>query len=309
VGFDEGPADGESESEAAELTIDEVSALFEGLEEVGEGVGVDAHAGVGDLDLDGAIWGIGCGEGDGAAVRGEFDGVGEEVPEDLLEACEVAADGVVGGVELEVELEVFGLGGAVDDGEGLLEGQMEGDGFESEGEFAIEDAVDIEEVIEEASFEFEVSCEHGEVFAEGLGRVGLVLPARDGEEYGGEGSAEFVAEFGEELVFFAGGGFGGFLGVQEFEFALFACGDVLKATRMPLTLWSGSRRGTLLVSSQRCWPWASRTSSMMPYSGWPASMILRSTSMKDWVCCFVQGRSQSVFPTMFWVWGSPARSA
>src|SRR3712207_8680312 len=48
--FDQRPGDGESEPEAAVAAGDGAAALFEGVEDVGQEVGLDAGAAVGELD-------------------------------------------------------------------------------------------------------------------------------------------------------------------------------------------------------------------------------------------------------------------
>ena len=73
--FDELLDDGKTEAEAAELAAGAAVGLAEAIEDIGEEIGVDAQAGVGNAN-DGV--GIAGGEGDvdGAARGREFDGIG-----------------------------------------------------------------------------------------------------------------------------------------------------------------------------------------------------------------------------------------
>ena len=66
--------------------------LAEAVEDVGEELGLDADAGVDDADLDVRVDPL-QEDLDLAALGRELDGVGEEVPDDLLEAGGVAGDG------------------------------------------------------------------------------------------------------------------------------------------------------------------------------------------------------------------------
>ncbi|OQB97256.1 MAG: hypothetical protein BWX86_00421 [Verrucomicrobia bacterium ADurb.Bin122] len=189
----------------------------------------DADAGVGDGELEVGDVALDVAEGeacgDGAAL-GEFEGVAEEIGDDLPEACGVADEGLgnVGG-DIEGESEFFGLGV---EAHGLDEGlefgaRGEGDGFE--GEFTGFEFGRVEDVVEEAE----------EVKGAFMGDFGVVAivggkgafaeeveEADDAAEWG----ADLVAHDGEELAFGLGGGFGGFFGGEGGLFGVFAVGDV-----------------------------------------------------------------------------------
>src|SRR5688572_24783898 len=83
--------DGESESEAAVPADGGGVGLSEAFEEVGEEFGGDAGAGVADEHF-GVLVGAAEGDADGAGGGGELDAVGEQVPDDLLEAGGIAGD-------------------------------------------------------------------------------------------------------------------------------------------------------------------------------------------------------------------------
>ena len=226
LGFDERLGDGQAEAEAAEEAFGVVVALFEGIEEAGEGVGRHADAGVGDLEGDGALGEVDGVDGDRAAGGGEFDGIFEDVPHDLLEASGVAADEVVAGVEGEGELLAFFRDVGADDADDGGEEVVEVEGFEVEGEFVPGDAGEVEDGVGEACFEVDVSAEHADVFADGFGEVVAGLPEVEGGDDGGEGCAEFVAEGGDEAVFGAVGGFGFGLGLEEAALGVLVFGEI-----------------------------------------------------------------------------------
>ncbi len=209
VHFDDGFGDGEAEAEAAELTGNACIALFEGVEDFWEQFGRDTFAAIRDFNEEPIVTGFVPGaDGDVSAVGCEFDGVAEEIPEDLLEAGGIAGEIIVGGVEVLADVEAFsaGVGEAVVDG--VEEDFVGVDGLHLEAELSAGDAGEIEEVVDEFDFKVDIAADHGEVFAEFLREVGVGFDGGDGHGDGGEGGAEFVAEDGEEFVLGAVGGVG-----------------------------------------------------------------------------------------------------
>jgi hypothetical protein len=230
VEFDEGLGDGEAEAEAAVASGDKVASLFEGVEEAVELVGLDADAGVLDVEeerrLGVGVGGVGGADVDATVLGGEFGGIFDEVPEHLLEAGVVGEDVVVRGVEVEVELLVFGVNFGAEDFDDGADGGVDVDGFEHELEFALGDAGEVEEVVNKAGLELDVSADDLDIGEEGGWKVGGAFEKLGGGEDGSEGRAELMAEGGEEAVLgligifglAAGGVFGG-----EKAFAFFEC--------------------------------------------------------------------------------------
>lgn len=212
VDFDEGLGDGEAQAEAAVTAGDEIASLFESIEEAIDLGGIDTDAGVLHLDQEA---GLGIGEQvagadiDAAAIGSELGGVFDEVPEHLLEPRVIGEDVVVGGVELEVELEVFGLDIGAEDIDDGADGGVDIDGLERKLELAAGDAGEIEQIIDEPGFELHVAADNLGVGERGRGKVGGALEELGGGKDGGEGRAELVAEGGEEAVL----GLIGFLGL------------------------------------------------------------------------------------------------
>jgi hypothetical protein len=226
VHFDEHFADGEAEAEAAEAAGDFRAALLEGREEVGEGLGVDADAGVGDLEEDFAGMSGGASDGDGSAWGSELDGVFDEIPECLLEAFGVGVEVVTGGLGVEIEAEVFGCGIRGADGDGLGEEGGGIDDLEFEFEFSVADAGEIEEIVDDPGGDLDISADHGDLVVDVLGEVFTSLHCGDAHEDWGEGGAEFVGQVCEEGIFFAIGGFGVLSGLVDGLSGLFAVRDI-----------------------------------------------------------------------------------
>src|SRR5439155_26691511 len=79
-------------------------ALLESVEQLGQHLRVDAHAGVGDLDANPLRLRVARANVDLPARGGELARVGQQVPEDLLKTRGVAADDVLGGGEVDVHV-------------------------------------------------------------------------------------------------------------------------------------------------------------------------------------------------------------
>ncbi len=86
---------GESQSGALVLAIEATLDLVEGFEKAGQVFGGDPDAGVGDGKFEAIALG-GYVERDGAAI-GEFDGVGQEIEQDLFEAAAIGTTGEIAG--------------------------------------------------------------------------------------------------------------------------------------------------------------------------------------------------------------------
>jgi hypothetical protein len=224
----EAAGDGEAKAGAAVASGGGGVGLDEGFEE-----GIDLFRGEADAGIDDIEDKVGPRDAEVVAdeefdvARGcEFDGVGEEVDEDLAEACGVGEDAV---------------------GDGAFEGAGEGDTF-LEGTGA-DEGVDFDEEIWEAAFDgFEMEAagfDFGEV--EDVGDEGEEVLARascgegiaftgggvgGGEEEvgvakdGGEGGAEFMGHVGEEGGLGLAGGFGLFTSVAKLSFGGAACAEV-----------------------------------------------------------------------------------
>ena len=152
--LDDAAADGEAEAGAALLPGVGGFDLVEAVEDGVELIGGDAATLVGDLEQDGVGGDLDV-DADGGGGRGEFDGVREEVGEDLEDAV---------GVSIEVEGVGAGTGRGVldDDADGglvghaghgvgcLLDEVAQGATADLQGSPAGLHAFEIEDVVDEA---------------------------------------------------------------------------------------------------------------------------------------------------------------
>jgi hypothetical protein len=103
VGLGHGPAD--RQAQAAGLAGPGRSvALLEGIEDLGEQIGLDADAGVLDLDHQvrpARVDFVAGTDRDHAAGGGELDGVLDQVPEDMLQPSGVGVEVVVSGAQVQ----------------------------------------------------------------------------------------------------------------------------------------------------------------------------------------------------------------
>lgn len=147
-----GAGDGETEAGAAKEASGGVVALLEGAEEIGEDLFLDADARVFDHEDDAAaFFRVDGGHGQlDEALLGEFDGVADEVGEDLADAAGVADEAEVAG-EVEHAGEFDGLlrGGIVHDFPKIGDegGEVEFNVFE--GDLARLDLGEVQDVVDD----------------------------------------------------------------------------------------------------------------------------------------------------------------
>ena len=207
--LDDAAADCEAETGAAFLAGVGGLDLLEAVEDAVEFVGGDAAAFIDDLEEDGVGGGLGV-DVDGGDGRGELDGVGEEVGEDLEDAIGVAVEeeglgigglGDGGGFELEVDGVGVGHGGHGVDG--LLGEIAQGAAANLQRGAAGLHALEVEDVIDEADEPVGV----GDGDAEEVERLGVdVADDARGEQAkraanAGERGAELVRDSRDELIF------------------------------------------------------------------------------------------------------------
>ena len=78
------------------------------IEDIGQGLRVDAFASIGDRDLDEGVDPLEL-DFDVSALCCELNSIGEQVPDDLLQAIGVTCDLPGVGIEPEIEVDTFGL--------------------------------------------------------------------------------------------------------------------------------------------------------------------------------------------------------
>src|SRR5205814_6839134 len=93
--------------QSAEQTRGARVAVLDGFEDCAELLGANADAGVGDMNQQRALVGVFGDDRDLSAVRGELDGVLQEVPEHLLQSRRISADEVMRRVELHLQVKML----------------------------------------------------------------------------------------------------------------------------------------------------------------------------------------------------------
>src|SRR6516162_8224053 len=78
--------------------------------------------------------------------------------------------------------------------ERVSEGGVHVDGVVAQLQFAVRDAGEIEEIVDEQGFELDVAPENVEVAPGAVGDVEIALQRRDGRKYRGERGAQFVRQ-------------------------------------------------------------------------------------------------------------------
>ena len=212
--------DGQAEAGAAVLAGGGGVGLFKGLEEAAHLFVGEADAGVGDGEVDKlavVVFVLYTSLDDDFALLGEFDGVIAEIDEDLAEAKRVAFRvSVDHGVDVEDELEAFGGGFFGDEVADIFENFVEVEVDVFDGQFTGFDFREVENVVDDAEQMLARLLNLADVtFLAGIevGFQGEVGHADDGVHR----SADFVRHVGEKFGFHAGGGFGNFLGLAEFD--------------------------------------------------------------------------------------------
>ena len=217
-GFDEAFGEGEADARALDALGFCVESVEGGEDTVHFGFG-DTEAGVADDDTDGFwLWVLLEREGDVAFGAVVFDGVGEEVDEDLFKSLSVGeCDGGWAVGRFDSDADVVTVGEGAEEVCGFEEERGEGDGDGLDGHATGFDASDVEHFVDEGE---EVFSGFGDVIdafdlfwvvcaeAEELGE------SEDGVEWG----SELVAHSGEEVAFCAGGLFGARASVAELFF-------------------------------------------------------------------------------------------
>src|SRR5262249_51304830 len=145
VHLDEVTHDGQAQAEAAVNARAAAVRLAEPLEEVGQEIRPDPRSGV----LDGQMGPVAVTDQpdvDLAPRRGELDGIGEEVADDLLEPSRVAGHRPGRGVEVRRELHVAGVRGWTHRVHDALDGGRQIDGLQIDRQLAADDARHVEQV-------------------------------------------------------------------------------------------------------------------------------------------------------------------
>ena len=190
--------DGQTESEPAVHPRSGPNSLSERLKTMREKGGANTPSGIPDNDPGLAVCSLNR-HGDGVTGPGEFYGIGQQVPDDLLQSRRVADDRqpIADG---EVESNPFGLRRQPDGLDRTFGGTPDVDELLAEREFARHDPRQVEHVIDEGGLSSSAAFNRLHRHASGL----RIEPAEGQQlsppEDGRQGGPQLVREGGQELV-------------------------------------------------------------------------------------------------------------
>ena len=157
--FGQAPTDRQAKAQAAEPLRDRLVALVEGVKNLRERRGLDTDSGVGHLD-DQGITLVAASDDDPPAARGELHGVLDQVPGHLLKPGRVGVDEVAGGVEVDLQAEPGLVDPRPADLDGFEDQAVGVDDASMESELALDDPVEVEQVVDQVGFDLDVPPSH-----------------------------------------------------------------------------------------------------------------------------------------------------
>ena len=183
-------------------------SLPEPVEDVGKEVGFNPDTCVGHSNLS-VGWRLEQLDDDAAPCRREFDGVRQQIPEDLLNAIGIPGNRRIQRFEIYINLDPFGVTGRANDVDCGLDDRRQIDGLDVEAQLAADDSTEIQQVVDQASLQVHVPANHREVIPHRAGQCLVGFHFGDGDEHGGQRSTELVAKQSQEAVLGGARGLGG----------------------------------------------------------------------------------------------------
>jgi hypothetical protein len=227
--FDDLFGDGEAESGAAVLAGGGSIGLGECVEEVGERGGWDAHAGIFDGEEEGDIGivlGFDADADDDFAVVGEFDGIDDEVGDDLAEPAGVTLEhGGEVRIGKEDQFDMLFFCAVSEEFDGAFGGGEEVELERFEMEFTGLHFGEVEDIINDGEEGFGAVLDGFDEAMLFRGEGGILEENRHADD-AIERGADLMADVGKEFGFKAGGLKGFVTGAGEFFFEAFPFGDV-----------------------------------------------------------------------------------
>src|SRR5439155_26977241 len=143
------------------------------------------------------VVGIAAAEDDGISRRGEFFGVGQKVPEDLLKPDAVAAHVMTAGAQVGAQV---GLAAGTADLDGAADYRVQVDRLKMELKLPARDARQVEKIVDEPSFQLDVTADRLDVVLHVGRQLRRRLQQRNRKQHRREGGAQLMAEHREELI-------------------------------------------------------------------------------------------------------------
>src|SRR5438270_7906318 len=198
--IDNALGNGQAETESAVAIGHALSTLFEGVENARLQFGINPDPGISEIDNDVVLGVVARADAELAAGRSKFDRILDDVPKDLLQSCGISPAMMFLGGEILLNLDLLFVQIAGRNSERVIERCVHIDGIVPQLEFAMGDAGEIEEVVDEESFELDVAPEHIQIPPRAIWNVMIALKRSNRHEHGRKRSAQFMGEHGEELV-------------------------------------------------------------------------------------------------------------
>ena len=176
VRFGNGLADSQTEAQAAELTRDLAIALFKGLEDPLKIFQLDAAAGVLNFDREMFLKAVSLNAGEyfnHTTFGRKLDSIFQEIPQDLCDPDAVHQDGFlrISNISNQGEPTVVQVGLA--GGNGIFDHLTKAHGKQKQFQFAAGNPGEIEQIINQTGFQFDVRLTTFSSRATSTGREGL----------------------------------------------------------------------------------------------------------------------------------------
>src|SRR5438105_1431472 len=155
--LDQRLTDGEAETESSQLCA---SGLLEGVENFRQRLRLDSKTGIGNFDaqLPGRI--VAGRNRDLSSSRGEFHGVVDQVPEDLLKSSWIGAQMHFLGVQIKTKFQMFSIDLGLINIERVLQKGVSIDHLEIELHLAFADTSKVKQVVNEPRFQLHIATNH-----------------------------------------------------------------------------------------------------------------------------------------------------
>ena len=131
--------------------------MLEGVEDFLDPFWLDAHPSIGNSNVNLLRRGVGGFDRDAALFRSEFHAVLDQVPKDLLQTRGIAFDVRIGGAKTKFHFEIFGSNVLAANFVSTVEDLVHANRLKAQLQFAFRDACDVEQIVNQARFQLDVT--------------------------------------------------------------------------------------------------------------------------------------------------------
>src|SRR4030095_3822871 len=143
---------------------------------------INPAAGMGEIDNEVMLRVIACDDTKLAAGGSKFNRVLDDVPKNLLQAGGIGPAMMFFGREIQLNLDLLFVQIAGRNSERVIERSVHVDGIVAQLEFAVGDAGEIQEIVDEQSLELDIAPEHLQIASCVIWNVMIALQRSDGHE-------------------------------------------------------------------------------------------------------------------------------